>query len=115
MSTTQWPRDPADKPGGTGASGRWRSRFTRTLAAGVKDRAQLVEMLAESQQRGVLDAELFAMLEGALAVADLQVRDIMVPRTQMVCVRSRRCHRAHPRGRGRVAAFALSGARQRSR
>jgi magnesium and cobalt transporter len=76
----------ADKPGSTGASGRWRSRFTRTLAAGVKDRAQLVEMLAESQQRGVLDAELFAMLEGALAVADLQVRDIMVPRTQMVCV-----------------------------
>jgi magnesium and cobalt transporter len=79
-------KGPADRPGGTGASGRWRSRFTRTLAAGVRDRAQLVEMLAESQQRGVLDAELFAMLEGALAVADLQVRDIMVPRTQMVCV-----------------------------
>ncbi|HXR18590.1 MAG TPA: transporter associated domain-containing protein [Steroidobacteraceae bacterium] len=74
-------------PGGTGASGRWRSRFTRTLAAGVKDRAQLLEMLAESQQRGVLDAEAFAMLEGALAVADLQVRDIMIPRTQMVCLR----------------------------
>jgi magnesium and cobalt transporter len=79
-------KGPADKSGSTSASGRWRSRFTRTLAAGVKDRAQLVEMLAESQQRGVLDAELFAMLEGALAVADLQVRDIMVPRTQMVCV-----------------------------
>src|SRR6202162_1007308 len=80
-------KGPTDKPANTGASGRWRSRFTRTLAAGVKDRAQLVEMLAESQQRGVLDAELFAMLEGALAVADLQVRDIMVPRAQMVCLR----------------------------
>ncbi|HEY3809593.1 MAG TPA: transporter associated domain-containing protein [Steroidobacteraceae bacterium] len=78
---------PTDKPANTGASGRWRSRFTRTLAAGVKDRAQLVEMLAESQQRGVLDAETFAMLEGAMAVADLQVRDIMVPRAQMVCLR----------------------------
>ena len=76
-----------DKNGNTGASGRWRSRFTRTLAAGVKDRAQLVEMLAESQQRGVLDAESFAMLEGALAMSDLQVRDIMIPRTQMVCLR----------------------------
>jgi magnesium and cobalt transporter len=74
-------------PGNTGASGRWRSAFTRTLAAGVKDRAQLVEMLAESQQRGVLDAEAFAMLEGALAVADLQVRDIMIPRMQMICLR----------------------------
>jgi magnesium and cobalt transporter len=75
------------KPGDTGASGRWRSRFTRTLAAGLKDRAQLLEMLAESQQRGVLDAEAFAMLEGALAMADLQVRDVMVPRMQMVCLR----------------------------
>jgi magnesium and cobalt transporter len=74
-------------PGNTGASGRWRSAFTRTLAAGVKDRAQLVEMLAESRQRGVLDAEAFAMLEGALAVADLQVRDIMIPRMQMLCLR----------------------------
>jgi magnesium and cobalt transporter len=80
-------KGPNDKSAGTSTSGRWRSRFTRTLAAGVKDRAQLVEMLAESQQRGVLDAELFAMLEGALAVADLQVRDIMVPRTQMLCLR----------------------------
>ena len=80
-------KGPADKPGKTASSGRWRSAFTRTLAAGVKDRAQLVEMLAESQQRGVLDAEAFAMLEGALAVADLQVRDIMIPRMQMVCLR----------------------------
>ncbi len=78
---------PPGKPGDTGTSGRWRSRFTRTLAAGLKDRAQLLEMLAESQQRGVLDAEAFAMLEGALAMADLQVRDVMVPRMQMVCVR----------------------------
>ena len=76
-----------EKNGNTGASGRWRSAFTRTLAAGVKDRAQLVEMLAESQQRGVLDAKAFAMLEGALAMSDLQVRDIMIPRTQMVCLR----------------------------
>jgi magnesium and cobalt transporter len=76
-----------EKTPDTGASGRWRSRFTRTLAAGVKDRAQLVEMLAESQQRGVLDAEAFAMLEGALAMSDLQVRDVMIPRTQMVCLR----------------------------
>jgi magnesium and cobalt transporter len=78
---------PGDKSNQTGTTGRWRSRFTRTLAAGVRDRAQLVEMLAESQQRGVFDAETFAMLEGALAVADLQVRDIMIPRAEMVCLR----------------------------
>jgi hemolysin (HlyC) family protein len=71
----------------SGSSGRWRSRLARTLAAGVRDRSQLIEMLAESQQRGLLDADAFAMLEGVLQVAELQVRDIMVPRVQMVCIR----------------------------
>jgi magnesium and cobalt transporter len=71
----------------TGASGRWR-RITRTLlSAGLKDRTQLIEMLSDARQRGVLDAEAFAMLEGVLAVSDLQVRDIMIPRVQMVCLR----------------------------
>jgi len=69
-----------------GSTGRWRSRLTRTLAAGVRDRTQLIEMLAESRQRGVLDADAFAMLEGVLEVAELQVRDIMVPRVQMICL-----------------------------
>jgi magnesium and cobalt transporter len=73
------------------ASGRWRMRITRTLAGGLKDRAQLVEMLSEAQQRGVLDADALAMLEGVLAVSDLQVRDIMIPRIQMVCL-----HRSDP-------------------
>ncbi len=68
-------------------TGRWRARITRTLAAGLRDRAQVVEMLAQARTRGVLDAEAFAMLEGVLAVADLQVRDIMIPRAQMVCLR----------------------------
>jgi magnesium and cobalt transporter len=79
-------KDNPDNAKLSGVSGRWRARITRTLAAGLKDRSQLVEMLAEARQRGVLDADAFAMLEGVLAVADLQVRDIMIPRVQMVCV-----------------------------
>jgi magnesium and cobalt transporter len=79
-------KDNPDNANRSGVSGRWRARITRTLAAGLKDRSQLVEMLAEARQRGVLDADAFAMLEGVLAVADLQVRDIMIPRVQMVCV-----------------------------
>jgi magnesium and cobalt transporter len=71
----------------TGATGRWRARITRTLAAGLKDRGQLLEMLGEARARGVLDTDAFEMLEGVLEVADLQVRDIMIPRVQMVCVR----------------------------
>jgi magnesium and cobalt transporter len=72
----------------TAASGRWRMRITRSLAAaGLKERGQLVEVLADAKERGVLDADAFAMLEGVLAVGELQVRDIMIPRIQMVCLR----------------------------
>jgi magnesium and cobalt transporter len=65
----------------------WRTRITRALAGGLQDRAQLLELLREAQRRGMLDADALGMLEGALAVADIQVRDIMVPRSEMVCIR----------------------------
>ena len=65
----------------------WRARITRALAGGLQDRGQLLELLADAQQRGMLDADALGMLEGALAVADMQVRDIMVPRSEMVCIR----------------------------
>ena len=44
-------------------------------------------MLHEAAERGLIDADAFTMLEGVLQVGDLQVRDIMVPRAQMVFVR----------------------------
>ncbi len=48
------------------------------------DRAELIELLRAVARRGVLGADALAMIEGVLGVADLQVRDIMVPRSQMV-------------------------------
>jgi len=65
----------------------WRSRITRALASGLKERAQLLELMREANQRGVLDTDAFAMFEGAMAVAELQVRDIMVPRAEMISLR----------------------------
>jgi len=43
--------------------------------------------LREAGARGLIDSEALTMLEGVLEVGDIQVRDIMVPRAQMVCVR----------------------------
>ena len=55
------------------------------------------------------------MLEGVLEVSEMQVRDIMVPRSQMVVDQPRRRRRGDPAGRHRVGALALSGGRRRSR
>jgi magnesium and cobalt transporter len=56
--------------------------------AAPKDRKQLAEMLRDSATGGLIDADALSMLEGVLEVADLQVRDIMLPHNQMICVRS---------------------------
>ena len=51
-----------------------------------RDLAELIEELREASERGLFDGDALVMLEGVLAVADMQVRDIMVPRSQMVFV-----------------------------
>jgi magnesium and cobalt transporter len=69
------------------ATGGWRGRLTRTLAGGLRERAQLLELLREAAKRGLLDGDAMAMVEGALTMAELQARDMMVARAEMVCIR----------------------------
>jgi len=63
-----------------------RASWLRRLVGGgePRDRAELVAELREAGGRGLIDADALSMIEGVLEVADLQVRDIMVPRSQMV-------------------------------
>jgi magnesium and cobalt transporter len=68
-------------------TGKWLKRLTQGFAAEPQDRQQLLEVLREARARGLLDADALPMLEGVLEVSDLHVRDIMVPRAQMVFVR----------------------------
>ena len=70
----------------TGATKKVMRRIRRMAAP--KDRAQLAEMLRDSATGGLIDSDALSMIEGVLEVADLQVRDIMLPHNQMICVRS---------------------------
>jgi magnesium and cobalt transporter len=69
------------------STGRWLRRITQSLGGEPQDREDLVARMHEARDNGLIDGEAVAMLEGVLAVADLQVRDIMVPRMQMAFVR----------------------------
>jgi magnesium and cobalt transporter len=64
----------------------WIRKLGRALSGEAQDRQDLVEQLREARERGLIDTEALDMLEGVLGVADIQVRDIMVPRSQMVTV-----------------------------
>jgi len=47
------------------------------------DRPALTRLLRTAYQRNLLDADAISIIEGALAVSEMQVRDIMIPRAQM--------------------------------
>jgi magnesium and cobalt transporter len=74
----------SDEP--TGNTGRWLKRITQSMSREPRDLAELIEDLREASERGLFNGDALVMLEGVLAVADMQVRDIMVPRAQMVFV-----------------------------
>jgi magnesium and cobalt transporter len=74
----------ADKSGSTG---QWLRRIVDSFTGEPRDLEQLTDMLAEARERGLIDADVLAMLEGVLQVSEIQVRDVMVPRSQMVVVR----------------------------
>ena len=48
-----------------------------------EDRQQLIALLHSAFERNLLDADALSIIEGALAVSDMQVGDVMVPRAQM--------------------------------
>ncbi len=58
-------------------------RLSALLTRAPEDREQLLDLLHTSFERNLLDADALSIIEGALSVSDMQVRDIMVPRAQM--------------------------------
>lgn len=49
-----------------------------------QNRQELVEILQASQKRSLLDMDALSMIEGVLQVSEMQVRDIMIPRSHMI-------------------------------
>jgi len=62
----------------------WLEKLGQVLAGEPRDRQELVEMLRDATDRQLLDPNALGMIEGVLEVPELRVRDIMIPRSQMV-------------------------------
>ncbi|PKL95650.1 MAG: magnesium/cobalt efflux protein [Gammaproteobacteria bacterium HGW-Gammaproteobacteria-8] len=74
-------------PSSNGSGGKtWLERLGRVFGADPRSREDLVELLREAAERGLIETETLTMIEGALEVDELQVRDAMIPRSQMVVI-----------------------------
>ena len=63
------------------------SLFIKPFLRKPGDREQLHTLLRDAEKRNLLDADALSMIEGVLNVSDMQVRDVMVPRSQMIVIK----------------------------
>ena len=64
----------------------WFERLSDLLIREPKDREQLMEVLRDAEERDILSAEMLSMIESVLQVSEMRVREIMIPKNQMVTI-----------------------------
>ena len=77
-----------DNPHSTsGSSGKsWLDKIIQTFTGEPKSREELVEVINEAELQDVIDPGTREMIHGVLEVGEMRVRDIMIPRAQMVTI-----------------------------
>ncbi len=66
--------------------GSWFARFKQFLQYEPKNQEELINLLRDAQIRSLINSETLAMIEGSLLISKMRVREIMLPKNQMVCL-----------------------------
>ena len=64
----------------------FQSLFDRFFQGELKNREELVEVIRDSEQNDLIDQNTREMIEGVMEIAELRVRDIMIPRSQIIFI-----------------------------
>ncbi|MDO9168045.1 MAG: transporter associated domain-containing protein [Methylobacter sp.] len=64
----------------------WVDKISQLLSGEPQDLEDLLEILREAREKHLLGSDALSMIEGVLQVSQMRVRDIMIPRVQMVVV-----------------------------
>ncbi len=64
----------------------WLERLNDLLVREPKDREQLMEILRDAGERDILSGDMLHMIESVLQVAEMHVRDVMIPKPQMIVI-----------------------------
>ena len=75
-----------DQSGNGSGRKTWVEKIGQAFSQQPRSREDLLEVLKEACVDGIVDADALAMMEGAVEVSETQVRDAMIPRSQMVVV-----------------------------
>jgi magnesium and cobalt transporter len=66
----------------------WLERLSDLVSPEPKDKEQLMVILRDAEDRDLLSAEVLSMIESVLQVSEMHVREVMIPQSQMIAVKS---------------------------
>ncbi|WP_158969971.1 CNNM family magnesium/cobalt transport protein CorC [Paraglaciecola sp. L3A3] len=74
-----------DNPPSTSGSANksWIGKIVQSFTGEPTSKEELVDVIADAQEREVINTETREMMEGVMEVSEMRVRDIMIPRAQM--------------------------------
>ncbi|MBY5992727.1 CNNM family magnesium/cobalt transport protein CorC [Ferrimonas balearica] len=64
----------------------WFERLSQLFGGEPQNRQELVDVIQDAEQRDLIDEDTKEMIKGVLEVSDLKVRDLMIPRSQMITI-----------------------------
>src|SRR3990167_6675955 len=64
----------------------WLMRFKQILQGEPKNKKDLIDLLRDAHDRALIDSETLGMVESVIQLAQLRVRDVMLPKNQMTSV-----------------------------
>ncbi len=79
---------PGAKNGGGPKAETWIDRLGHIIKGDPADREDLADIISDAGERRIIDEDTEDMLQGVFEISELRVRDIMIPRSQMVTISS---------------------------
>ena len=71
-----------------GSDRSWLERLGLSFSSEPRSREDLEAQLRQAVDKDLIDEDALSIIEGAMQVSDMQVRDIMIPRPQMVVIKA---------------------------
>lgn len=76
----------SDEPPSSQHDKTWLEKLSTVFSVEPRSQEELLDVIKDAAENELLDQEALGIIQGALEVSGLQVREIMVPRSQMVTV-----------------------------
>ena len=77
-----------DRSGSDASDKSWIEKIALLFSTEPRNRGDLEDVLAVAAENEVIDEDARSIMEGAMQVSDMQARDIMIPRAQMVVIKA---------------------------